>query len=416
MKRIAALALLVAACSDGSSYVLVDVTSGPTLTLTELDVSITNNGQTASSRIAQGGSFTIPPDGTFAIKFDSSRRGTVEVEVHAIGTSGEVAHASGSTEIAPSGTARLMLSLTASPMDMGSDLPPPADLSDLAQVVWTPQISGTGALLSSVWGNGKNVWVAGAGGTILRTSDGGGTWSLQTSNTTNDLYGVWGVAGTNELFAVGASATILHTTDGATWTPQAAPLTNFAINGVWGAGNGTVFATTSSTGTIYFTTDNGTTWKTQPSNATEILRAVWGSKDTDVYSVGDAGTIAHLGNGGAWATQASGTQQALAAIWGSGSNDVYAVGGNSLILHSGNGGATWTATQSQAAASFHGLWGSAANDVYAVGSGGVIVHGSDGADWVALDSGTKNDLFAVWGNGAGDVFVVGQGGTILHGN
>ncbi len=33
-------------------------------------------------------------------------------------------------------------------------------------------------------------WAVGVGGTILRTTDGGTTWTLQSSGTFNDLYGV----------------------------------------------------------------------------------------------------------------------------------------------------------------------------------------------------------------------------------
>src|SRR5215467_9921904 len=60
----------------------------------------------------------------------------------------------------------------------------------------------------------------GYGGTILRTTDGGATWTPQFSGTTNILYGV-SFVDANTGTAVGGNGTILRTTDGgATWTVQ----------------------------------------------------------------------------------------------------------------------------------------------------------------------------------------------------
>jgi photosystem II stability/assembly factor-like uncharacterized protein len=55
--------------------------------------------------------------------------------------------------------------------------------------------------------------VVGAGGTILRTTDGGETWVSQSSGTGNILYGVF-FTSTNTGTAVGARGTILRTTTG----------------------------------------------------------------------------------------------------------------------------------------------------------------------------------------------------------
>ncbi len=50
-------------------------------------------------------------------------------------------------------------------------------------------------------------------GTILRTTNGGTTWTEQTSKTVNDLYGVC-FTDANNGTVVGLSGTILKTTDG----------------------------------------------------------------------------------------------------------------------------------------------------------------------------------------------------------
>jgi photosystem II stability/assembly factor-like uncharacterized protein len=57
-------------------------------------------------------------------------------------------------------------------------------------------------------------------GTILRTVDGGATWTLQSSGTTNWLFGV-SFVDANTGTAVGDFGTILRTMNGgATWTTQ----------------------------------------------------------------------------------------------------------------------------------------------------------------------------------------------------
>jgi hypothetical protein len=118
-RTLLALALACAACSDGSSYIVVTVTSGTPLTLNSLDVTVTNAGMMAKTQVAPGAPFTIPPDATFALKFDKVRSGSVTVDVHAIGSNGQLASKSGIVDIAQGGTVSLLLELTPSKGDLG---------------------------------------------------------------------------------------------------------------------------------------------------------------------------------------------------------------------------------------------------------------------------------------------------------
>jgi photosystem II stability/assembly factor-like uncharacterized protein len=85
---------------------------------------------------------------------------------------------------------------------------------------WLPQKTLIRWALNDVFFMGPLTgWAVGENGSILHTSDGGGTWSLQASGTKNVLLGV---AFTSALtgWAVGFGGTILHTTDGgASWVP-----------------------------------------------------------------------------------------------------------------------------------------------------------------------------------------------------
>ena len=67
-------------------------------------------------------------------------------------------------------------------------------------------------------------WACGRRGTILHTSDGGETWTPQSSGTTYTLSSVFFVD-TRNGWAVGDGGTILHTVDGGeNWKKQTSPV------------------------------------------------------------------------------------------------------------------------------------------------------------------------------------------------
>ena len=111
-------ALSIASCGSESSFVVVTVTSGVPLTVTALDVTVASGAQAARLSITHGTSFTIPPDDTFAIKFEPSRSGDILLDVRALDGASELARAMGATSLVPGRTANVTLML----------LPPGRDL------------------------------------------------------------------------------------------------------------------------------------------------------------------------------------------------------------------------------------------------------------------------------------------------
>ena len=69
------------------------------------------------------------------------------------------------------------------------------------------------------------------------------------------------------------------------------------------------------------------------------LHGVWGSSGSDVFAVGDYGTIVHY-DGMTWSPMSSGTYNHLRGVWGSSGSDVFAVGDYGTILH--YDGAAWS--------------------------------------------------------------------------
>src|SRR6185369_6062443 len=68
-------------CGDGSSFIQVTVRSDSSVLLTSLEVDATNASQTAHVSVVRGAGFSVPPDQSFTLKFDPSRRGLVTIEV-----------------------------------------------------------------------------------------------------------------------------------------------------------------------------------------------------------------------------------------------------------------------------------------------------------------------------------------------
>jgi hypothetical protein len=141
------------------------------------------------------------------------------------------------------------------------------------------------------------------------------------------------------------------------------------------------------------------------------LPGVWGSSGSDVFAVGQYGTLLHY-DGTGWSAMNSGTTKHLNGVWGKSESDVFAVGSQGTILH--YNGATWSAMSSGTTMAYlNGVWGSSGSDVFAVGDRGTILH-YDGTAWNAMISGTDKVLNDVWGSSGSDVFAVGWPGTILH--
>ncbi|MDD3664040.1 MAG: YCF48-related protein [Bacteroidales bacterium] len=136
------------------------------------------------------------------------------------------------------------------------------------QSFWTGQTSGTEAALYSIdfFDAASNMvgFVAGENGTILKTTDGGLTWTPCSTGTSETIYHVE-AASTNQVFACGTNGIVLTSGDnGETWSqitiPSSLPgiqldLHNISVNPLTGVGY--VCGTEQN---IHKTTDFGATW------------------------------------------------------------------------------------------------------------------------------------------------------------
>ena len=189
-------------------------------------------------------------------------------------------------------------------------------------------------------------------------------------------------------------------TSGTTWT----------LYGVWGTSSTDVFAVGENGTILHY---DGVVWGPMNSGVLVTLFGVWGSSSMDVFAVGQNGVICHY-DGTGWSGMSSGTSKHLRGVWGTSSDNVYAIGNNGTILN--YNGTSWDNVTSNTSTHLNGIWGSCSTDVFAVGATGInglIMH-YDGATWSPSSATGHPDFLGIWGAASDNVFVVGGEGTILR--
>lgn len=156
----------------------------------------------------------------------------------------------------------------------------------------------------------------------------------------------------------------------------------------------------------------GVCWE-NPLPQGQNLNAAWGSAGSQMWAVGDGGTILRS-DGEQWNGVASGVVNRLLGVWAAGPTTAWAVGEGPTLLRWN--GLTWQRDPQLPMRLFDQLfavWGVHEASVFVVGTYGTILHWN-GTSWQALDSGTANHLYAVTGTDASDTWAVGDFGTVRY--
>jgi photosystem II stability/assembly factor-like uncharacterized protein len=219
-------------------------------------------------------------------------------------------------------------------------------------------------------------YIAGANGGLAKTttlSSSGGTWAMQSTPTTQGLYGI-------------------HFTD--------------TSNG-WVVGDA---------GVILKTVNAGNNYTTQTSGTSRHLSSVYFANTTTGLAVGDSGTVLRTTNGGTtWASMAAGIAANLNAVQFTNITTAYIAGNGGLILKTINGGVGWTPLASGTTAHLRSIFFTDTNNGYAAGYGGVILKTSNaGASWSAQTSGTRANLRSIHFSFYGYGLAGGDSGVVLR--
>lgn len=290
----------------------------------------------------------------------------------------------------------------------------------------TARTSGTGSNINAVDFSSATLGIAvGDSGLILRTTDGGSTWTQINTGLTDLLYDVDFVQNTNTVFVVGTFGRILASLDGGLNWMALTSGTNEHLRSI-SARDAQSVVVGGDNGTLLVSTDWGQEFKVKnlgtnrnvlavraPSNSVEI----WASLANSVFAFS-------ADNGTTWTfPELPGTGDLYELLtFGIGPTSVgYAVGLQGKIARTVNNGAAWTVLTTPASVSTETLQGIAGNN-----STKVLVVGTFGAMIITKDAGTTwttithpysaKHLFEVNnpGNSNTKWIAVGSGGTILE--
>jgi photosystem II stability/assembly factor-like uncharacterized protein len=267
---------------------------------------------------------------------------------------------------------------------------------------WSRKISTTYNHLNAVDFVTPSIGFAcGNSGTILKTSDGGESWSAQASNTWSTLYSIDFISPDNG-WVSGYNRTILKTTNGGnTWISQYSTSVLTFLEEVKVVDQQKVFiAGWGSGGDFYKTTDSGMNWNGSDlggwakgidfiNDTTGWIAGITATYISVTESWGDIYTTINGKKATIWKTTNSGNswtpfifnpEQWLYDITVFNQNTVFAVGEKGLIFYTKNGGQNWTQTSDPkfSSTSFNAVTFESTNIGYIVGDKGTILKTVDG--------------------------------------
>ncbi|MFZ5515263.1 MAG: YCF48-related protein [Candidatus Zhuqueibacterota bacterium] len=233
-----------------------------------------------------------------------------------------------------------------------------------------------------LWGidyaNSNVGWVAGSGGFIAKTTDGGLNWFLPGAGVTTQWLRAVYAFDENQVWIVGASGTILKSENGGTdWTIQGTGISTQTLYDIDGIDQNKLVIAGDRSSFLY-TTDGGLNWKT----AAHDLPGE--TKISDLFF--------------------------LDATHG------WAVGNDGAILFSGDTGATWAKKNSPTSLDLSGVGFISETTGWIAGEDGSIFETTDaGVMWAPVATGlTDKDMKSIAVTDDDKVFVCGYGGIIIR--
>jgi hypothetical protein len=311
---------------------------------------------------------------------------------------------------------------TPNPAPDPSPSPTPSP-SSTGEFVWSVESSGRAEPLSAIWGSGPgDVWAAGGHGVVRSAGD--GTWTTMHEDA-SDEYAA-GLASDGFLFVGGSACSnglcqggvLLRSSDGgASFTRQtlAGAVTGFTAAGA------TLYADSDE---VYASTDHFASSTTVPlgwatSNGIyadgAALFAYGGLRGAEIRRTSDGGqswATVYSGYSGSKSGTINGVARGGAALYAvaNGCSVPACVG---ALFRSGDDGATWQEA-SRPQDWLAGVWAASADEIY-VGGTTLMRSVDGGAHFSAVALPADTSILALYAPSNGELYAVGQEGTILHG-
>jgi photosystem II stability/assembly factor-like uncharacterized protein len=277
-------------------------------------------------------------------------------------------------------------------------------ITGMASAQWTPQTSGVTTQLTSVSApDDNNAWICGYAGKVLRTTNGGTTWTAVTNPSANDNYNMYAVDANNALVTYSPGATFVkRTTDGgATWTQVFTQATPGFIDAIWMTTPTTGFMYGDPVGnrwSLWKTIDGGATWdstglyQTQVSgeagwnNAIFVLgTAIWfGTNATHMYYSPTNGIT------GSWVSETTPAANQYSTWF---NTPTIGISGGAGLYSTTNAGVTWSNLTAPGTGNVSGITGAGA-DYWFVRQANIIYRSTNnGAAWSPEFTGPTGAVF-----------------------
>jgi photosystem II stability/assembly factor-like uncharacterized protein len=299
----------------------------------------------------------------------------------------------------------------------------------LAQQAWVSNKVGIAGLdLNTVYFlDNKRGWVAGDGGFLSRTDDGGRTWGKQSVATRSAINDIYFRSKEDGFLLAGSSIFITHDS-GNNWTEVRKFVPSELQGGVAelysvrfsSKKKGWVVGSVSKNdfvidSILVYTEDGGETWSRQRAPSRSELIHLDFVDDKHGWVVGADGTIIYTFDAGrSWNKENSGTKSMLYHIDFRDDHNGWAVGEKGTILRTADAGATWIPVESNVRSTLLSVQFVSDDEGWIIGRGGVIMRSGDsGRTWVQQESGTKQNLYALIFQKKGG-WAVGGDGLLLH--
>lgn len=263
----------------------------------------------------------------------------------------------------------------------------------------------------------RYVIVVGNDGIIRRSVDTGWTWTAPASQTTEHLYSIrfasdFGTSGI--AWVVGEGGTFLRTTNyGSTWTRLDSGIRQ-TVYAAGGSPNGTLYVT--STGGIAFRSiDNGTTWSRDSlsSAGARLMDIAFSDNGFGLLATYDSKVLRTIDSGRTWAAQNLGTASTLILGVAAQGNAGLACGANGQLFRTVNKGTSWTSVTSNTTRTLYDvdIFGS---NAIAVGDNGAAIYSTNlGQSWASVTSGATIRFNRVgFAHSPENAIAVGQTGTV----
>ena len=194
-------------------------------------------------------------------------------------------------------------------------------------------------------------------------------------------------------------------------------LQDYSLEYVWGTSLSDVFVVGES-GTILHWDSNE--WTVMDSATAADLYEVWGTAPDNVFAVGEHGTILHY-DGMFWSPMESSTTERIIAIGGSSSRDIVAFTQDADVLI--YDGVSWKIMDRKMPQStlLWDAWANSSTNIFLLSVGYIVAEYNmahyDGIGWIGLkcqSDDSKAHLLHIWGSSSGNLFAAGDGGVILR--